>query len=104
MADLWIPGLAGPLDDLVARIHRRIETFAREHGLEQAAVEVELADGSVHRLQAISAEPGYGYVSLRPHPEDGEPLELIVAVGAIRSITLGRPEPQQRFGFSLPAE
>ena len=36
MPELWTPGMAGPLDDLVARIHRRIESFAAEHGLEQA--------------------------------------------------------------------
>ena len=41
--ELWTPGMAGPLEDLVNRIHRRIEAFASEHGLEQAMVEVELA-------------------------------------------------------------
>ena len=43
------PGMAGPLDDLVARIHRRIEAFAQEHGVE-AMVEVELSDGALYRL------------------------------------------------------
>jgi hypothetical protein len=37
--------MAGPLEDLVSRIHRRIEAFADEHGLEQAMVEAELNDG-----------------------------------------------------------
>ena len=31
MPELWTPGMAGPLDDLVARIHRRIKAFAAEH-------------------------------------------------------------------------
>ena len=53
--ELWTPGMAGPLEDLVARIHRRIEAFASEHGLEQAMVEVELADGALLRLESLSA-------------------------------------------------
>ena len=63
MPRLWIPGMAGPLEDLVARIHRRIDAFASEHGLEQAMVEVELADGSLFRLSSL------GRSRLRlPHP------------------------------------
>ena len=54
MPELWTPGMAGPLDDLVARIHRRIEAFAAEHGLEQAMVEVELSDGALLRLATLS--------------------------------------------------
>ena len=59
--------MAGPLEDLVTRIHRRIEAFASEHGLEQAMVEVELADGALLRLESLSAEPGYGFLTLVPH-------------------------------------
>ena len=62
--------MAGPLEDLVARIHRRIEAFASEHGLEQAMVEVELADGALLRLESLSAEPGYGFLTLVPHGEE----------------------------------
>ena len=47
MPELWTPGMAGPLEDLVGRIHRRIEAFTAEHGLERAMVEVELADGAL---------------------------------------------------------
>jgi hypothetical protein len=104
MPDLWTPGMAGPLEDLVARIHRRIEAFASEHGLEQAQVEVELADGALLRLESISAEPGYGFLTLVPHPEDGEPQELIVPIGAIRQLTLSRAEAASPIGFSLPSE
>jgi hypothetical protein len=103
MPELWIPGVTGPLDDLVARIHRRIELFAAEHDLDQAQVEVELPDGAVLRLSSISAEPGYGFLTLIPHQEDGEPQELIVPIGAIRMLTLSRAEPESPIGFSLPA-
>ncbi len=94
--------MAGPLDELVARIHRRIEAFASEHGVE-AMVEAELADGSLHRLRSISAEPGYGFVTLHPHTET-EPQVLIVPIGAIRQLTITAAEPARRIGFSLPSE
>lgn len=103
MPELWIPGMAGPLDELVARIHRRIASFATEHELEQAQVEAELYDGALLRLSTISAEPGYGFITLVPHPEDGEPQELIVPLGSIRRLTLSRAEPESPIGFSLPA-
>lgn len=104
MAELWTPGMIGPLDDLVARIHRRIESFAGEHGLEQAMVEVELSDGALIRLASLSPEPGYGFLTLVPHPEDGQPQELIVPLGAIRQLTLRAAESEPPFGFSLPQE
>jgi hypothetical protein len=106
MPELWTPGMAGPLEDLVARIHRRIETFAAEHGLEQAEVEVELWDGALLRLASLSAEPGYGLLTLVPHVEDtgGEPQELIVPLGAIRQLRLSRAEPESPVGFSVPAD
>jgi hypothetical protein len=94
--------MAGPLDDLVSRIHRRIEAFASEHELEQAMVEVELADGALVRLASLSAYPGYGFLTLVPHGD--EPQELIVPVGAIRQLTLSRAEPASPIGFSLPSE
>ena len=102
MAQVWTPGTTGPLDELVGRIHRRIESFAEEHGLEQAMVEVELSDGALLRLASLSAEPGYGFLTLVPHPEDGDPLEVIVPVGAIRQLTLRRAEGESPVGFSLP--
>src|SRR5207344_540268 len=75
MPDLWIPGFAGPLDDLVNRIHRRIEQFASESGVEQPAVEIELAGGTRYTVESLSAEPGYGFVTLRPHAADDAPQE-----------------------------
>ena len=96
--------MAGPLEDLVARIHRRIGAFAEEHGLEQAMVEVELADGALLRLASLSPEPGYGFLTLIPHGNEGEPQELIVPIGAIRQLTLSRAEDESPIGFSLPSE
>lgn len=95
--------MAGPLDDLVARILRRVESFAEEHGLEQAMVEAELADGALLRLATIRPDPGYGFLTLVPHAQDGEPQELVVPVGAIRQLTLRRAEAESAFGFGLPA-
>ena len=96
--------MAGPLEDLVSRVHRRIQAFADEHGLEQAMVEAELADGSLLRLASISPEPGSGFLTLVPHAEPGEPEELVVPIGAIRQLRLSRAEPASPIGFSLPTE
>ena len=96
--------MAGPLEELVKRILRRIDAFATEHGIERVAVSVELSDGALHRLASLSADPGFGFVTLCPHPEPGDPQELIVPVGAIREIRIGVDEGDQRLGFSVPAE
>jgi hypothetical protein len=102
MPDLWIPGAAGPLDQFVERLHRRVAEFASKHGLAEAAVEVELADGALIAVSEISGEPGYGFITLSPHAE--EPEELIIPIGAIRQVRLGAPEPARaRFGFTLPS-
>jgi hypothetical protein len=110
MSELWLPGVQAPQDELVARIHREIERFAAEAGIERAFVQVELADGSRLPLDSLSAEPGFGFVTLRPHRTEEDdyedvPEELIVPVGAIRRIELDRvDEERARFGFSLPEE
>ena len=103
MANIWIPGVAGPLDDLLQRIQRRVERFAEANGVEQPTVEVELIDGSLLTLASMSPEPGYGFLTLVPHPEEeGEPpYELVVPVGAIRQFAIRVPEPARgRFGFA----
>jgi hypothetical protein len=103
MPELWVPGFAGPLDDLVDRVHRQIERFADEAGVEQAFVEVELIDGVRYTVEALSAEPGYGFVTIRPHPDDDAPAEVIVPVGSIRRIELsGTVDRPARLGFSVP--
>jgi hypothetical protein len=101
MGELWVPGAAGPLDQFVDRVQRQVEAFAREHSLSSAAVEVELADGSTYDVESLSAEPGYGFLTLRPHGE--EPEELIVPVGALKRIAIGLAEERSKLGFSLPS-
>jgi hypothetical protein len=103
MPDLWIPGFAGPLDDLVNRIHRRIERFSTESGVERPAVEVELAGGVRYSIESLSAGPGYGFVTLRPHGDD-VPGEVIVPIGAIMRLELSKAAGERgRLGFSLPS-
>ncbi len=92
--------MAGPRDELVQRILRRVDAFKAEHGLEEAEVSVELVDGSLLRLKTLSSEPGFGFVSMCPHCDDGEPEEVIVPLGAIREIRIGSPSNEQPLGFA----
>jgi hypothetical protein len=103
MSQLWVPGMAGPLEELVARIHRRIEAFKGTYGVDEVAVSVELFDGALHRLATLSSDPGFGFVTLCPHGESDEPEELIVPLGVIREIRIGKAEPEQRLGFVSPS-
>jgi hypothetical protein len=103
--ELWVPGAAEPsLDAFVERIHRQIDQYTSTHGAERSAVEVEFADGQRVLLQSLSAEPGYGFVTLSVHSEDERgPQQLIVPVGSMRRIALGPAEGDRvRFGFALP--
>jgi hypothetical protein len=103
MSNIWLPGHAGPLDDLIGRIQRRVQRFAETHEVEQPVVEVELTDGALLMLETLSPEPGYGFLTLVPHPdEEGDPpYELVVPVGAIRQFAIRLPEPARgRFGFA----
>ena len=92
--------MAGPLDELVQRILRRVDHFKVEHGLEEAEVSVELVDGSLYRLKTISAEPGFGFVSMCPHCDEGDPEEVIVPLGAIRELRIAAPSEEQQLGFA----
>jgi hypothetical protein len=94
--------MAGPLDELVKRILRRIEVFKDEHGLSDVEVTVELVDGSLHRLKTLSPDPGFGFVSFRPHGGE-EPEERIVPLGAVREIRLAAPGSEQALGFVVGA-
>jgi hypothetical protein len=89
----------GPHDELVRNLHRQVTRVG-----EDAAVSVELSDGSLFDLISISAEPGFGFITLQPHPEGEEPLEVVVPIGSIAQIRIGRAEPHLRPGFTLPAE
>jgi hypothetical protein len=101
VTEVWHPGSAGPVDDLVNRIHLQIEAFAAEHG-KQALVEVKLRDGPSTVVRSISAEPGSGFVTLCPHSDDGDEEEWIVHVAAVERITLRVAEEREPFGFTLP--
>jgi len=104
VSNLWVPGFAGPLDDLVDRIHRRIELFADDAGVEQAYVEVVLVDGARYAIESLDPAPGYGFVTIRPHPGEDVPGEVIVPIGSIRRIELSRAAEQRAaLGFSVPA-
>jgi hypothetical protein len=100
---IWTPGAAGPLDELVNRLSRMAVTFARDHGLEQAEVRIELFDGSRYVLAAAMPEPGFGFFSFVPHPGDGEePRQVIVPIGAVRAIEISAPDAERPFGFTVP--
>ena len=92
--------MAGPLDDLVQRILRRVEAFKAEHSLDDAEVSIELVDGSLYRLKTLSAEPGFGFVSFTPHGEGGDPEHVIVPLGAVRELRIAAPEHEHALGFS----
>ena len=97
---IWTPGMAGPLDEFVARITRMVAAFTEENDLEQAEVCLELADGSRHMLATTTAEPGFGFLSFTPHREAGDPPKrVIVPIGAVRSIEISVPDPERPFGF-----
>ena len=95
----WVPGAAGALEELVRGIHRQVEAQG-----EGAAVSVELADGTLFHLISLSPEPGYGFVTLRPHPEDGDAREVIVPLGSIAQIRIGPEEAPHRLGFRVGAD
>jgi len=104
MPDLWVPGFAGPLDDLVERIHRRIEQLAAETEVETTFVEIELVDGVRYAVESLTAEPGYGFVTIHPHASDGTPALVIVPVGSIKRIELSAAaEERTQLGFSVRA-
>jgi hypothetical protein len=95
--------MAGPLDEFVARLMRMVAAFAQEHGLEEAEVRMELADGSRYVLASAAAEPGFGFFSFTPHSaEGGEPRRLILPIGVVKLIEVSAPDPERQFGFAIP--
>ena len=97
---LWVPGAAEPsLDDFVGRIHRQIEEYTASHSSERSHVEVELADGERLTLRSLSGEPGFGFLTLSVGVGA---LQLMLDRGAIRRITLGPADEDQKPGFALP--
>lgn len=101
---IWTPGAAGPLDELVMRIARMVESFTREHELDHAEVRIELADGTRYVLESVEHEPGFGFLSFVPHREAGEePRRLVIPIGAVKLIEISAPDPARAFGFSQAA-
>jgi hypothetical protein len=104
MAELWVPPEAST-DDLVARVHQQVARFAEREQCAHVLVEVQLHDGGAFKLDALSPDPGYGFVTLRPHSEgDGEREELIVPLASIALIRIAPAAAEPRFGFGLPDE
>ena len=91
--------MAGPAEELVKRLERRVERFREEHALADVEVTIELMDGSLHRLKTLAAEPGFGFISFCPHGD--EPEEVIVPLGAVREMRLRVPSPEQPVGFAV---
>jgi hypothetical protein len=103
MSELWLPGGALDIDDFVRRVHQQIASFAETHGLAQVMVEVELRDGARQVLDTISPQPGYGFVTLRPHATDSDDSqELIVPLASVAQIRISPAEQEPQFGFALP--
>ena len=116
MPELWVPGAGGEsLGAFVERVLRQIVEFAERIPSGRVHVEAELNDGAVLTLHSISAEPGYGLVTLRPYPDEAEgpwpgpgeagalpPREIMVPLGSIMRITLSEAEePLGPPGFSV---
>jgi hypothetical protein len=100
-AHVWTPGAAGPLDEFVSRLTRIVAAFATEHPLEHAEVCVELVDGSRHTLGRRARIPAWFFSFTAPRRRRRP--ELIVPIGAVRSIEISAPDPERPFGF-IPTE
>ena len=100
---IWTPGMAGPLDEFVARVMRMVMSFTQEHGLAAAEVCIELVDGSRYVLATATAEPGFGFFSFTPHRDErDEPRHVIVPIGAVKTIEISAPDAERGFGFTSP--
>ena len=96
--EVWTPGSQGPHVEFVRNLHRQIERYGQD-----VSVEVEFADGAVLNLISIVPEPGFGFITLRPHPEEEEPNEIVVPLTSITRFSIGTAEPPHRLGF-VPSE
>jgi hypothetical protein len=96
--------MAGPLDEFVGRVNRMVSLFSQQHGLDAAEVRIELVDGTPYLVASASADPGFGFFSFLPHRAAGEePRQVIVPIGAVRSIEISAPDAERPFGFT-PSE
>jgi hypothetical protein len=86
------------VEEFVARLLRQIAAVS-----DHPHVEVELFDGSRFTVESIAAEPGLGFITLRPHPSDERPEAVVVPLGSLRRIEVSAAsEPEAPFGFTLP--
>ena len=93
----------GPEHELVRRLNALIAAFALDQRVPRAVVRIEFDDGARFALHSLSPEPGFGFVTVIPHPEDlpDAPGALVVPVGSIRRIELDRAADERgRLGFS----
>ena len=87
--------MAGPLDEFVGRVNRMVSTFMQEQGLDAVEVRIALVDGTPYLVASASADPGFGFFSFLPHRGEGEePRQVIVPIGAVRSIEISAPRPR----------
>jgi hypothetical protein len=97
----------GPEQELVRRLEAVIAAFALDQRVSRALVHVEFNDGKRFALHHISAEPGFGFVTITPYPEDlpDAPGAIVVPVGSIRRIELDRAENERgHLGFTTLGE
>ena len=100
MTDLWTPGAAGPVDQFVERLLRQSREVS-----DNPYVEIQLADGSRFAVASVSADPGFGFVTLVPHADDDRetPASLVVPLGSIKRIEIdSMDDTKPPFGFTLP--
>ena len=102
MSQLWVPTEVST-EDLVTRVQQQVREFAQREGCAHVLVEVQLREGGTLKLDTLSAEPGHGFLTLRPHADgEDEREELIVPLGSISQIRIAAAEAEPRFGFGLP--
>ena len=97
---IWTPAMAGPLDELVQRILRRVDALqggARRSRTRRSSVE--LVDGSLYRLKTISAEPGFGFVSFARTARRASPRRS--SSRSARSASSASPAPSRRAGLGF---
>ena len=92
-----MPGLEGPHEAFLDGLNRRIAAQG-----ENVVVEVELRDGARFEVIGLGPEPGFGFITLRPRPDEDEPSEVIVPLASIAQIRLHAVEEKPTFGFQLP--
>jgi hypothetical protein len=79
-----------------------VEGFTREHQIEHAEVRLELIDGREYVVESVSAEPGFGFLAIVPHRDEGqEPRQVIVPIGAVKLVEISAPDPVRPLGFRL---